>query len=333
LCGNISLWIARHISSWAHFRICGAIKYLGARIGPGAGIQLWGDAIAKWRDRALQISASRSSPAAAAAEYNARALPVLGYIAQFSPLPPSTWKIDADNARRMLGFTPNALEWRQYFGLGALGFPSVSSAGLYCWLSHIRVATKTITVWKSMRSLLELHCEGDVSLARLNRSLWWGPHWDASPYCENLFNASIGRHSVNEVTKATQARCITEPPLDQRSISKILRQSNCYACTDFGAVFRRRLVSTFPLLHDSPFEESELPTFFASLLKCKPYVQTCVLKTCFNAWTTSSRMHSEHVLPCLFGCKDEKDILSHYLRCPVLWAPIAAERCVETVLN
>ena len=42
-----------------------------------------------------------------------------------------------------------------------------------------------------------------------------------------------------------------------------------------------------------------------------------VIKTLFNAWTTSSRMGGAHyVYPCLFGCNDSCDRLGHYSNSP-----------------
>ena len=89
-------------------------------------------------------------------------------------------------------------------------------------------------------------------------------------------------------------------------------------------------MSLFPELCDTPFIASELPNVLKEFQKCELYVQTSVLKTLFNSWTTSDRMHSDFKLPCLFGCRNEKDILSHYLGCPTLWRQIDPERDVYT---
>ena len=46
----------------------------------------------------------------------------------------------------------------------------------------------------------------------------------------------------------------------------------------------------------------------------------CLFKTWIGGWTTSIRMHEETALECIFGCKDEPDELSHYLKCAPLWS-------------
>ena len=44
-----------------------------------------------------------------------------------------------------------------------------------------------------------------------------------------------------------------------------------------------------------------------------------LLKTWLNAWSTSSRLHSKPILPCLFGCTNARDSLDHCVTCPALW--------------
>ena len=54
-----------------------------------------------------------------------------------------------------------------------------------------------------------------------------------------------------------------------------------------------------------------------------PAWATSILKTWSNTWTTSTRMHENDALPCLFGCTmDDRDALDHYLSCLNLWAGI-----------
>ena len=45
-----------------------------------------------------------------------------------------------------------------------------------------------------------------------------------------------------------------------------------------------------------------------------------VIKCWTNAWASSFRYHEVNLLPCLFGCKDCRDELNHYLQCPHLFA-------------
>ena len=49
---------------------------------------------------------------------------------------------------------------------------------------------------------------------------------------------------------------------------------------------------------------------------------TAVIKSWANAWTTSTRMHEESDIGCLFGCEREPDKLEHYLSCDHLWTVV-----------
>ena len=44
-----------------------------------------------------------------------------------------------------------------------------------------------------------------------------------------------------------------------------------------------------------------------------------VIKTWCNSWATSRRLHLETLLPCILGCPQGIDDLSHYIACPHIW--------------
>ena len=46
------------------------------------------------------------------------------------------------------------------------------------------------------------------------------------------------------------------------------------------------------------------------------------IKTLSNSWCTTERFHEIVRLPCVFGCPDCKDNLSHYLKCEPFWTII-----------
>ena len=48
-----------------------------------------------------------------------------------------------------------------------------------------------------------------------------------------------------------------------------------------------------------------------------------LIKTWFNAWTTSHCMHEAVALPCLLGCPAASDSLLHYIRCRRLWLAVS----------
>ena len=44
------------------------------------------------------------------------------------------------------------------------------------------------------------------------------------------------------------------------------------------------------------------------------------LEAVAGGWCTSRRMHSDIQLPCIFGCTDSLDEITHYFVCPILWS-------------
>jgi hypothetical protein len=59
-----------------------------------------------------------------------------------------------------------------------------------------------------------------------------------------------------------------------------------------------------------------------SQLKCFESVQ--VLRTWSNSWSTSYRYHESRRLPCLLGCHDMPDCISHYSSCPLIHEYVSA---------
>ena len=57
-----------------------------------------------------------------------------------------------------------------------------------------------------------------------------------------------------------------------------------------------------------------------TLKKSGGHIVLKVLKTWLNGWVTSHRMHEDPILPCLLGCRDQKDTLKHYIMCPHVYA-------------
>ena len=44
-----------------------------------------------------------------------------------------------------------------------------------------------------------------------------------------------------------------------------------------------------------------------------------VVNTWCKSWATTRRLHLQPLLPCVLGCPNEIDDLSHYILCPHLW--------------
>ena len=59
---------------------------------------------------------------------------------------------------------------------------------------------------------------------------------------------------------------------------------------------------------------------FGVLSQIRKHDAMRVLKTWVNSWATTHRCQEAMRFPCLFGCSDAKDSLTHYVMCPILFA-------------
>ena len=77
--------------------------------------------------------------------------------------------------------------------------------------------------------------------------------------------------------------------------------------------------------------------WFEHLLTFLPHVRQhvsmCAFKTLIGGWTTSHRMHEPVLLPCVFGCSGECDIIGHYLLCSPLWQICSQVLSIEAPLG
>ena len=85
----VRAWLAANIPDWADFHITNHAKCLGFFLGPTAGSQQYVEAVAKFKHRIDMIHSSGISAIEAIKQYNTRAVPVLGYIAQLVDPPHS----------------------------------------------------------------------------------------------------------------------------------------------------------------------------------------------------------------------------------------------------
>ena len=86
------------------------------------------------------------------------------------------------------------------------------------------------------------------------------------------------------------------------------------------------------LLLDLPpgsINETEFAEVFLCLRRLRMHEAMQCFKTWVNSWATSSRYHEPVIYPCLLGCPDKVDSLSHYLLCPILWQIANSVACHE----
>ena len=80
-----------------------------------------------------------------------------------------------------------------------------------------------------------------------------------------------------------------------------------------GTVVRR--MHKFGILDVSQHSIPDFDNACAIMRKLRKHDAMCVIKTWTNSWSTSYRYHEPVLLPCLLGCQEGKDDLSHYVDC------------------
>ena len=86
---GIRRWLRRHAPSSENMRIESSGKYLGWALGRDGHVQSFKGPIDKYRDRVLEVVAGNAPATQAILRYNQRAVPVLSFVSQFAPPPPS----------------------------------------------------------------------------------------------------------------------------------------------------------------------------------------------------------------------------------------------------
>ena len=117
----------------------------------------------------------------------------------------------------------------------------------------------------------------------------------------------------------------------QKIASKHLRET--LFVPDQEALFKRKLIK--PYAYSQDFVDSVCISPMSSLMRSSDmymHHNMCVVKTILNSWATSHRYHEKVLLLCIMGCKNRRDELEHYMRCPVLWR-IVAESTRAPVCN
>jgi len=149
--------------------------------------------------------------------------------------------------------------------------------------------------------------------------------WDSEAFCTVMNEAANGIGLPGDGGTKNAVRAIIcdyrGGRLKGSMQSKVYKAISQRLPSDWMSLLSRRaekLCPELPPLSVSTFEELQTKL-------CKyghkhgTHNAMYVIKTFTNGWLTTCRMHENPVLPCIFGCNDCKDDLTHYLCCPTLW--------------
>ena len=146
---TIKSWLLTYIPNWANFNIAAFAKYLGVLMGPSSAQAQWDSVIDKFLVTVNRIADAHASPNMSAHLYNTRAIPLLGYKAQFGPLPNEFPAIERRAMLKILHLAGNSLDTNGFFNLNSLNGPKIISCTAYTSAILMRAASKTLPSWRS----------------------------------------------------------------------------------------------------------------------------------------------------------------------------------------
>ena len=189
-----------------------------------------------------------------------------------------------------------------------------------------RAAFQTVKEWRFWALEIENAAARSLPLALVLKGEVSPYFWDSRPFACNLreayegfprfraVNASIG--AMFEGTAFTEADIRMKNAGLQRAM--YARTLSVLHQPTLTPTLCRRVASNYGLVV-SP----EVVTQTLAFMKTFPlFVSMPLVKTLLGGWTTSVRMHESVLMPCIFGCRGQDDVLSHYVICPRLWRSV-----------
>ena len=101
---QVQKYLKDYVPEWASFGVVPYGKYLGVWAGPGAEQHVWDGPAEKWGYRSLVLAKARMSPIQGLIQYNIRAMPTMGYVAQLYPVNKSLLKQEKSYIQKMMHF-------------------------------------------------------------------------------------------------------------------------------------------------------------------------------------------------------------------------------------
>ena len=315
-------WLARHLPQWAHFRIKSSSKYLGAFLGTDSGSKNWCSQNGKYLERCRLIAANGTSAAVSLQQCNQRAVPVLGYMAQFFPPSGALLKAERWALHKILHLPFNSFPLWAFFNFQNIGGSRVLNARAVksmCESAMARAFSITIEGWQGWLQLLSEAAEASVPYASFLAGALCPAFWDSEPIVGNYRYLYLRLPSRRRLPPAHS----TDICMDR------MEQSDAYAAllrVDFPPAWQAWFVQKMKRLlnlGDVDLQSFHWVSFYQTFSELPSHAAMSVLKTFANAWTTRRRLHTGEQWSCIYGCEHE-DMLGHYLQCPIAMSALAS---------
>ena len=279
-------------------------------VGPTAGATQWAAPCDKYSLRASGIGSIHAPVSISAYLYNAQAVSVLQYIAQFREPPERMIGLERIALHRILHFATNSLTRNGYLNLVRLGGPSLRSVQCTCRAALFTSSMRFKPTWQAWMGQIRKAVHDHGTLRESAEGMLSPSFWDSLPMAASLEAAYAGwpkeegfdvpiQNAKIEITNAkvalNEVSCrphkVAVQAIAYRHLFKFLHPD------DNHIVLGRRLRFILGTFCADGWLDAVAPLL--SQLKCFESVQ--VLRTWSNSWSTSHRYHETHRLPCLLG--------------------------------
>ena len=319
--------LAALVPDWGTFAIESAAKYLGVWVGLSVRDRVWEAAVEKWEHRTLDLAAAEVAPSLACRQYNCRAVPVLGYVAQLCPLPKQVLVKERRLHHKLFHFVAQGFPPHLVVNLKRVGFPAPISVDAVARAAAFRAANKTSTTWRAAKASLDetrvsnpLLCSIPGGEGAERRAV--NPWWDTNPIVDFLEQAAQAFPLNFGATSALEV-CFASPAGEQRPAT--IAFLPLVAPFNWVCELSRRLLLWCELA--SPgfariLSGVEWDPVLDSLRRAHPSAVMAAIRTWCNAWSTACRCHDARAS---WVCKlcGRTDSLPHMIfECDKLWRQV-----------
>lgn len=305
---------------WAGFQVVSDATYLGFRMGPSATDDIkWAGPVAKFSERALQMSRSHAAPSTALRHYSMYVQPVLSYVAQMVPVSRVVRHAYDVAAQRLLHMPHKALPAKFGHLLGSVGLQPMASSDEFCAGAKRRAADRLEPEVRECARRLEAARSAVGTLATLADGAkrpdeeWW-----ACTAWADALQAARAQSADGGV--ASERAPLREP--GRRALSDRLSACQVLEATEALRPRLRAWISAHALPDALAVRAMSRTHKITS--QCAPAFGTALLRSWCRAWSTHFRRGLGGA-PCPVCLRPDADRIEHLLRCAVLW------RCVTDV--
>ena len=318
---EVSSRIASVVPEWSDLLVAAAAKYLGVWVGPESVGRVWGDPLGKWWERGTDLASQLLAPSMAVREYNRRAVPTLGYVAQVCAPPVRLRSSEKRMVETLFHTMSNGFPPRMLFNLGRLGIQPPTSLNAFCRAAAFRTANRTSRDWKSCKEEFDRVRVDDPLLSPYSSSVKGAtPWWDSEPMCDFLARAShafpdeIGLDAAEQVVSAA-------PEGQQKLAYKSFRRLG--VPFEWCSELARRLSLWTPEDFKIQIPGIKWDPILAGLKRAPPTLALSMLRLWCHAWSTAHRTHDSSGGWVCKACGGPDSLRHLFFECNVVWVRVA----------